>query len=486
MCRNDNMDEMKTDEIIENYLREKMISNEFLLSKQITYNEKTLEKRNVFYKITDYIDDFLTQDTYHRIISLPGLRGVGKTTILFQIYNYLLEKGVDNKHILYLNTEQLMGINNANILKACEIFIKSINNAFPTLNEKLFILVDEAQYDPDWAKSAKIIYDEYFNVFMVFTGSSTIDIETTSDAVRRIKRIPIYPLNFSEYLNLKKNIQIPSIEDNLNNILINGELTNIKSKENEIYFDKLSKLDKNPQKVWVDYLKYGGFGYSLKEDKEDIIETTVSLVDKIIEKDMRFIKDMTVNTQQTALKMIKIIAMQKPGDISENKLANILDVSSAQVKTILHLFEKTQLLHHIECFGSPVKRVRKSWKYFFSSSTIKYAINKNFGFINHDSNQILGILSEDLVASLLYQNRYHGKSFEIFYPPEKGGVDFLLNFINNTVVPVEVGYGNKSLKQVYNAVDKYNSPHGILISNRTTSVHKVDNIICIPLMLFSM
>lgn len=478
--------QIDTDNMIEDYLREKILNNQYNVNRHITQNNHILEKRNVFYDVIKYIDQFLTQDTYHRIISLPGLRGVGKTTILFQIYDYLLNKGVDNQQILYLNTEQLMGLPNADILKASEIFIKNINKSLPMQKEKLFILVDEAQYDPKWAKCAKIIYDEYFNTFMIFTGSSTLDIEMTADAVRRIKRIPIYPMKFGEYVTLRQNVKIPPIDENINNLILNGDLNNIHDVENDIYFNKISQLNENPQKMWDSYLKYGGFGYSLNQTKEDIIETTVSIVDKTITKDMHLIKNMNVTTEQNALKIIKIIAMQKPGDISESKLADILKISSSQVRSILYIFEKTHLLHHIEAYGSPTKRTRKSWKYYFLSPTIKYSINRNFGFIQKDPRQIMGSLSEDLVASLLYQNRYHGKSFEIFYAPEKGGVDFLLSFINGTVIPVEVGYGKKSLKQVYNAIEKYNSPHGILISNRTTNVYQKDNIICIPLMLFSM
>jgi hypothetical protein len=44
----------------------------------------------------------------NRFLVMPGLRGVGKTTIMLQIYDYLLNgKGIENDRILYLNADEL-------------------------------------------------------------------------------------------------------------------------------------------------------------------------------------------------------------------------------------------------------------------------------------------------------------------------------------------------------------------------------------------
>jgi len=60
----------------------------------------------------------------------------------------------------------------------------------------------------------------------------------------------------------------------------------------------------------------------------------------------------------------------------------------------------------------------------------------------------------------------------IFYDSQKGGVDFLLENIDGTVIPVEVGVGNKNPKQVKKAMDKYKSGYGVLISNATMKTTK--------------
>lgn len=479
------MNIIDNNEIIEKYLRKKIHFNENNVKKRIKINDKKLKERIVFKDIIKYVDDFLKKDVYHRIITLPGLRGVGKTTLLFQVYNYLLEQGISKERILYLNTEELMEFPDTNLLSTIKIFIEDIHDSYPTIKEKLFILVDESQYDPKWVKAAKIIYDEYVDVFMIFTGSSAIDIETTTDAARRIKRIAIYPLNFKEYLYLKYDVKLQDISPNLNKILQEGDLNSIKEIENNITFNKFPQLNKNPKKIWEEYVKYGGFGYSLIEDEDEIVDITIQLTKKIIEKDLRSIKDFTLETQQNALKLIKILAMQKPGDISANKLGDILNISTSQVKVILDLLEKADLIHHLEAYGSVTKKNRRSWKYYFISPTIKYAINKYYGFTQENEKQIMGLLTEDLVASILYHKRLEYDNFDINYESGKGGVDYILTLLNGKKIPIEVGYGKKTLKQVYKSIDRNNTTHGILISNKTTSIKEKDNIICIPLIFFS-
>ena len=43
--------------------------------------------RDDFDEITTFIDEFIDGNNVNRFIVLPGLRGVGKTTILFQVYH---------------------------------------------------------------------------------------------------------------------------------------------------------------------------------------------------------------------------------------------------------------------------------------------------------------------------------------------------------------------------------------------------------------
>lgn len=135
---------------------------------------------------------------------MPGLRGVGKSTLIFQIYDYLIGKGIDENRILYVSVDQLNSIPNANLNDLINVFVEDIHHKYPaTLDEELFLLIDEAQEDANWSKTGKIIYDQSKKIFMIFTGSKALDFELDIDAVRRTSIERIYPMNFQEYLFLK-------------------------------------------------------------------------------------------------------------------------------------------------------------------------------------------------------------------------------------------------------------------------------------------
>lgn len=59
-------------------------------------------------EIKSYLDTFLNEDTSNKIMVLPSLRGIGKTTLILQAYEYLLkEKNILPNNILYISFDDL-------------------------------------------------------------------------------------------------------------------------------------------------------------------------------------------------------------------------------------------------------------------------------------------------------------------------------------------------------------------------------------------
>ena len=52
-------------------------------------------------------------------------------------------------------------------------------------------------------------------------------------------------------------------------------------------------------------------------------------------------------------------------------------------------------------------------------------------------------------------------------------------------VPIEVSCGKKDKSQIKRAINKYNSSHGIVISNNFRNAVKEDNVIYIPPEIFA-
>lgn len=135
------------------------------------------------------------------------------------------------------------------ILKFFDIFIKDINEESYLENKPLFIFVDESQYAHNWALVGKIIYDEIKNVFMIFTGSNALNLESNKDAARRALKKEIYPLSFYEYLNLKYNYEIPkNLEESFKKLILNGDISNLEKIEKNFALNVLMDLKIDPKK----------------------------------------------------------------------------------------------------------------------------------------------------------------------------------------------------------------------------------------------
>ena len=451
-----------------------------------------LPYRKSYYIIERYVNDFLSGYKENRFIIMPGLRGIGKTTILFQLYDYLInEKGIDQNRVLYLSVDELNAYFEVKLIDAIDIFIKEIHQSLPVnLDRELFILVDESHYDKNWSLVGKILFDNSEKIFTIFTGSSALNLEMNADAARRAKKEAIYPLDFSEYLILKHGIHPPSqTSEFLMDLIFKGDRESVDQMikvENELMKITL-KLEKSLEKEWEDYLCFGGFPFGPYMDMLEIYERTFNVIEKIIQKDVFLLKSFKSETISTIFNIILFLALQKPGATSHSKLAKSLGVSSSTIKTILNVLEKTHLIFNVMPYGSAGKVVRKSWKYYFLTPSLKAAINFKFGKYTPPSDRnFLGVLAENLVASQFFKmKQITHMPLGIFYSAEKKGVDFLLKDIDGEVIPVEVGIGDKNPSQIKRAINKYGSKHGILVSNARNKVMKEDDVIYVPLTTFS-
>ena len=116
---------------------------------QITVDGKQLDCRDGYHRIEGYVDEFLNGYEDDRFIIMPGLRGLGKTTILLQIYDYLInEKKIKQNRVLYLSVDELRAYFGGRLIDVIDVFVNEIHGtSLVDLDEEVFILIDESHYD---------------------------------------------------------------------------------------------------------------------------------------------------------------------------------------------------------------------------------------------------------------------------------------------------------------------------------------------------
>ncbi len=476
------------EDVIYNYIQKQLSEVPMVLNRKLSYDGIEFNSKYELGKLKLMIDCFLNGESEERYFVLPGIRGVGKTTILFQCYEYLLkEKNINSNDLLYISCETTNFAGESDIKKIIEIYLDKIHNTTPVLLDKpVFIFIDEAHFDKNWALNGKIIYDESPYIFLILTGSSFLHLNYNPDAARRLNVLPVMPLNYTEHLKLKYGYRT-DIQKDLFNLIFTGEVEKAQEKESKVQKELLS-LNTYPLNDWNMYLNYGGFPATFNIKFEDIIISKLwSIISKVITIDMVNVFNLNKNNQNLTYRTLVYLASQKPGEISHDKLSNYLNCSKTSINNIINTLEKTQLIFHSEAYGGASKKVKKPWKYNFATPSIRNCINRKFGNSAGSQSEYEGMLLENQIASNLFnlENSNSAFDFNVYYDSQKGGVDFIVKKLFGNAIPIESGIGSKTRKQVKKAINRYDADYGIVVSNKTDVIEKEDDVIFIPPKTFS-
>ena len=131
------------------------------------------------------------------VLSLEGPRRTGKTVLMKQLINRLIEKGVKPKDILFHSFDETP-LDPLKVLKAYETLREE-----PLGAGKPYLFFDEIERLSEWQSFIKMVYDSYPNIKMVISGSTLCTSRKESLAGRMLSFI-ILPLSFPEYLFFRK------------------------------------------------------------------------------------------------------------------------------------------------------------------------------------------------------------------------------------------------------------------------------------------
>lgn len=330
------------------YIQNQIIRNPMNIKEELAYNNIKFNTRLDFDRICEYIDDFLMGNNINRYILLPGIRGVGKSTMLFQTYEYLLKaKNVNPQNILYISADNLKQMCNSSILDAVTSYLDIYHNTiFEAPDEPVFLLIDEAQYDKDWALTGKIIFDSTKSIFMIFSGSRALELTYNADAARRLLKFPVTPLNYPEHLRLKYGNFKNDISPAIAQLIFDGKTEGISEIDTKMAHITagFKNFDVNE---WNDFLKFGGFPSSFFQKPHEVSEKIMDIITRAVTIDMKNIEGLNGQTQDLAFQLLYFFALQNPDEISKGSMANHLDSNKITVNKILNTLEKTQLIFQI-------------------------------------------------------------------------------------------------------------------------------------------
>ena len=430
-------------------------------------------KRISFYKAKE---TFLDSDI-RRFVLLSGARRVGKTTIIYQLINELLNKGVNEKNIFYVSLDNPI-VGSKDLNKLIELYI---NNIMP--KGKLYIFLDEVQYAKEWNSWLKVFYDtnKDWNIVATGSASSELDKGSVESGVGRWTTISVPTLSFYEYcvllyekteltgmdiLEILKELPEDMKEELIkteNTEEISSLLTSYKSvvgnikkqipkdfsitKLEEMSTEELKKLINILEPIREDFNRYlfiGGFPELVLSKNDDNAQKILreDVVEKAIRKDIpQIFKIRNISTLEN---IFIYLCFESGNMVSYNKIArNLEEVSVPTVQDYINILEKANLIYISNPLNEVgIKMLKSTPKIYIVDSAIRNATLMKKEFYT-DATE-MGHIVETAVYRHMHTYMQNMTGEIGFYRDKKGKeIDVVTNSVKENMY-IEVKYREKA------------------------------------------
>lgn len=399
-------------------------------------------------KHRDLFDDIHELLPEKQIVSIVGLRRTGKTSLMYQVIDHLLEKGVPKEQILYFSFDKKV----ESLDKIVDVY-KSEIIMEDTIQEKTYFLFDEIQKLDDWENQIKILYDKRLPLKLLLSGSSSLTLKTSGKETLAGRNyiLRLNPLSFREYLTLK--------DENV------PEFSEVKKTYQEARLDREKYITEFHR-----FIRYQGLPETIGMDEEmsrRYIKS--SLVDQVVYKDIPSNYD--IGNPSILGELLRIIA-ERPGMLLKfNSLASDLSRTRQTISKYIFYLENSFLLRLVYNYsGSFVTSAKKLKKVYFSHPSIVHSLNP--------SRENIGRLVENHIIS--------ESDIEFFYRRKQKEVDGILRD-QDGIIPMEVKYKetiqNSDEKNILCFMDEEGLDKGLMITRETFEVDQ-EKLIKIPAYFF--
>lgn len=375
------------------------------------------ESFRVEYKYRDLYGQIKKFMSYKQMISVTGLRRVGKTRILEKIIEDYLTSGFEPRNIMYFPFDEFRNVELREVLSVYQdMYHNDLHQG------KYIVLFDEIQKVKDWENQLKSIYDTYSdNLKIVISGSESLFIKKLSKETLsgRIFEFKLEPLYFMEYILFKDKKYEP---------------LELYSRELRLLFD--------------DFTKCMGFPELVDIKEKDAIKKYVNegVIEKVIYRDIPEllpIKDVAVLAS-----VYKIIA-DEPGQLVElQNLANDLNISRQTLSAYLTYLEDAFLVRKLYNYSRNARKVERSLKkYYPTVSSVDMAFSND---INSKSKLFESLIVNQLRAEFFWRDS------------QKHEVDIILP--RKQPIPIEIKYGEVNFDGLKAFSTKFKTKNRYIIS----------------------
>lgn len=273
---------------------------------------------------------------------ITGIRRCGKSFIIKGIINELINRGIDEKDIIYIPLDK-RGFKS---IKTAEQLEEKIESFIKDDNFK-YLFIDEVQNVKGFESVVQGYAEEGFSIFLTGSNSYLLSDEITTKLTGRYLSFEVFPLDFLEYQEMKKFFGLEISDDYLE-------------------FDE--------------YILNGGFPKSLEFDELNARQTyTRSIISEIFEKDVKTRKKITNIAVYERVQSFLLNNYASPFSLKnllECLLKEGLSTKPSTVRGYIEDLQKAKIVYECNRFDLKSKKsVKRDQKYYLADLAIYFAMN---------------------------------------------------------------------------------------------------------------
>lgn len=326
-----------------------------------------------------------------RAVVLMGPRRVGKTVMLRQLVQELINEGEKPKNILYASIDTPL-YSQIPLEKFIDFFE---NHPAKNGSDRYFVLFDEVQYLANWEVHLKDLVDRYRNVKFVASGSAAaaLRLASTESGAGRFSDFQLPPLTFAEF------IQFIGKEDEL--------ITQSNDKEFPYSARDISALNDE----FVNYVNYGGYpeaalSSDIRENADQFVRNDI--IDKVLLKDLPALYG--ISNIQELNRLFTYLAYNTGEEVSLQSISERSGVTKPTISKYIEYLRSAFLVMKVSRIDQNARRFTRetNFKVYLNNPSMRAAL---FSPVSSDQSSLLGHLAE----SAVFAQWLHGPQFEDFY-----------------------------------------------------------------------
>ncbi|QXE89243.1 ATP-binding protein [Geomonas subterranea] len=373
------------------------------------------------------VNDWLKDPPAGRALLLSGARQIGKTTLLLQAIDVLLDQGVPPTNILYATFDhpllKLIGLDG--LLRLWREFE-------PAREGVEYLFLDEIQATKDWQVWLKHQVDFEKRRRIAVTGSATpLETEGLESGVGRWHTIRLATLSFYEYLQIRNDPvpQLPAVSTFVDLF-----------EKSPSWFARIGEDSRPLTALFYEYLLRGGFPQSALVKSIPMAQKLLreDIVDKVLKRDMTALFGVrrVLELEQTFL----YLCLHDGGLLDMQTLCKNLEVKKPTAVNFINLLEATHLIYRLLPFGYGKEILRAKAKVYLADAAIAPGVLLKGKGLVEDADE-LGKAVETAFFKHVF-TRYYQRSISFSY--WRGGkkdqeVDIIAD-VGGRLIPFEVKY----------------------------------------------